>query len=83
MPGARLRHLRVRRGKPEGGQGSDNIGGNPAGQVIVDHCSTSWGMDENLSLSGGTSIYSRVDLVEGRVTSSTTYLALNYVTTWR
>ncbi len=45
-----LRHLRVRRGKPEGGQGSDNIGGNPAGQVIVDHCSTSWGMDENLSL---------------------------------
>lgn len=45
-----LRHLRVRRGKPEGGQGSDNIGGNPEGQVIVDHCSTSWGMDENLSL---------------------------------
>lgn len=45
-----LRHLRVRRGKPEGGQGSDNIGGNPGNQVIVDHCSTSWGMDENLSL---------------------------------
>ncbi len=45
-----VRHLRVRRGKPEGGQGSDNIGGNPEGQVIVDHCSTSWGMDENLSL---------------------------------
>lgn len=45
-----LRHLRVRRGRPEGGQGSDNIGGNPAGQIIVDHCSTSWGMDENLSL---------------------------------
>jgi pectate lyase len=45
-----LRHLRVRRGRPEGGQGSDNIGGNPTGRVIVDHCSTSWGMDENLSL---------------------------------
>jgi pectate lyase len=45
-----VRHLRVRRGRPEGGQGSDNIGGNPEGQVIVDHCSTSWGMDENLSL---------------------------------
>jgi pectate lyase len=45
-----LRHLRVRRGRAEGGQGSDNIGGNPEGQVIVDHCSTSWGMDENLSL---------------------------------
>ena len=45
-----LRHLRVRRGRPEGGQGSDNIGGNPHGRIIVDHCSASWGMDENLSL---------------------------------
>ena len=45
-----MRHLRVRRGIPRGGQGSDNIGGNPQGQTIVDHCSTSWGMDENLSL---------------------------------
>ncbi len=45
-----IRHLRVRRGRPEGGQGSDNIGGNPERQIIVDHCSTSWGMDENLSL---------------------------------
>ncbi|HYG21317.1 MAG TPA: polysaccharide lyase [Verrucomicrobiae bacterium] len=45
-----IRHLRVRRGNPEGGQGSDNIGGNPEGQIVVDHCSASWGMDENLSL---------------------------------
>lgn len=45
-----LRHLRVRRGIPRGGQGSDNIGGNPIGRIVVDHCSTSWGMDENLSL---------------------------------
>ncbi|TWU30261.1 pectate lyase family protein [Bythopirellula polymerisocia] len=45
-----LRHLRVRRGDPVGGQGSDNIGGNPEGQVIVDHCTASWGRDENLSL---------------------------------
>jgi pectate lyase len=45
-----MRHLRVRRGIPRGGQGSDNIGGNPPGQTIIDHCSTSWGMDENLSL---------------------------------
>jgi pectate lyase len=45
-----IRHLRVRRGDTQGGQGSDNIGGNPEGQIIVDHCSTSWGMDENLSL---------------------------------
>ena len=45
-----IRHIRVRRGIPEGGQGDDNIGGNPDHDIIVDHCSTSWGMDENLSL---------------------------------
>ena len=45
-----LRHLRVRRGNPSGGQGSDNIGGHPVGQIIVDHCTASWGRDENLSL---------------------------------
>lgn len=45
-----VRHLRVRRGMSEGGQGSDNIGGNPIDQIVIDHCSTSWGMDENLSL---------------------------------
>jgi pectate lyase len=45
-----LRHLRARRGDPKGGQGSDNIGGNPEGHIIIDHCSASWGMDENLSL---------------------------------
>lgn len=45
-----LRHLRVRRGDPHGGQGSDNIGGNPVRNIVIDHCSASWGMDENLSL---------------------------------
>ena len=45
-----LRHLRVRRGNPSGGQGSDNIGGNPEAQVMVDHCSVSWGRDEGISL---------------------------------
>lgn len=45
-----IRHLRVRRGVPSGGQGDDNIGGNPHHHVIIDHCSTSWGMDENISL---------------------------------
>ena len=45
-----LRHLRVRRGLISGGQGSDNIGGHPRHHVIVDHCTTSWGRDENLSL---------------------------------
>jgi pectate lyase len=45
-----IRHLRVRRGDPVGGQGSDNIGGNPESDVIVDHCSVSWGRDEGISL---------------------------------
>lgn len=45
-----VRHLRVRRGVPTGGQGDDNIGGNPDHHIIIDHCSTSWGMDENISL---------------------------------
>jgi pectate lyase len=45
-----VRHLRVRRGDPVGGQGSDNIGGNPIGEIIVDHCSVSWGRDEGISL---------------------------------
>lgn len=45
-----LRHLRVRRGVTSGGQGTDNIGGNPQHHIVVDHCSTSWGRDENLSL---------------------------------
>ena len=45
-----MRHLRVRRGVPVGGQGDDNIGGNPHHHIIIDHCSTSWGMDENISL---------------------------------
>lgn len=45
-----VRHIRVRRGVPVGGQGDDNIGGNPEHHIIIDHCSTSWGMDENISL---------------------------------
>lgn len=45
-----IRHLRIRRGVPKGGQGDDNLGGNPDHHIIIDHCSTSWGMDENISL---------------------------------
>lgn len=45
-----MRHLRIRRGISAGGQGDDNIGGNPDHHIIIDHCSTSWGMDENISL---------------------------------
>lgn len=45
-----IRHIRVRRGVSEGGLGDDNIGGYPEHHIIIDHCSTSWGMDENISL---------------------------------
>lgn len=46
-----MRHIRVRRGVSQGGQGDDNIGGSsPDHHIIIDHCSTSWGMDENISL---------------------------------
>lgn len=43
-----LRHLRVRRGIAEGYQ--DCIGGNPDHHVIIDHCSASWGRDENIAI---------------------------------
>jgi hypothetical protein len=43
-----IRYLRFRRGDLR--RRDDALGGNPVGHVIVDHCSCSWGLDENLSL---------------------------------
>ena len=43
-----LRHLRFRRGNIK--DRNDALGGYPVGNIIVDHCSASWGLDENLSL---------------------------------
>ncbi len=43
-----VRYLRFRRGNLR--KRDDCLGGNPVGNVIVDHVSTSWGLDENLSL---------------------------------
>ena len=50
-----IRYLRFRRGgaprdaaKARGDY--DALGGNPVGNVIVDHVSASWGLDENLSI---------------------------------
>jgi hypothetical protein len=43
-----LRHLRFRRG--EARERDDALGGYPVGNIIIDHCSASWGLDENLSL---------------------------------
>jgi hypothetical protein len=44
----------------------------------------SYRLMRNLAFSAGTSFYSRVDDVEqGRVNSTTTFMSLSYVTTWR
>ena len=45
-----IRYLRFRRGATNVFDRDDALGGNPVGNVIVDHCSTSWGLDENLSM---------------------------------
>ncbi len=44
-----LRHLRFRRGETNVGRRDDAIGGNPIGNIIIDHVSASWGLDENMS----------------------------------
>lgn len=43
-----IRYLRLRRGNLK--RRDDGLGGNPAGNIIIDHVSASWGLDENLSL---------------------------------
>ncbi|WP_073487464.1 MULTISPECIES: polysaccharide lyase [unclassified Flavobacterium] len=45
-----IRHMRFRRGATEVARRDDALGGNPIGNIIVDHCSVSWGLDENISL---------------------------------
>ncbi|PZN28707.1 MAG: pectate lyase, partial [Proteobacteria bacterium] len=51
-----IQHLRVRTGiggaRREDGWEPDAISGQGAYNVIVDHCSLTWGIDENLSASG-------------------------------
>lgn len=45
-----IRYMRFRRGKTNIMDRDDALGGNPIGNIIVDHCSASWGLDENLSM---------------------------------
>ena len=45
-----IRHMRFRRGETNVGRRDDALGGNPIGNVIIDHCSCSWGLDENISV---------------------------------
>lgn len=44
-----VRHMRFRRGETFVGRRDDSFGGNPVGNIMIDHCSTSWGLDENIS----------------------------------
>lgn len=44
-----IRHMRFRRGETSYDRRDDAIGGNPIGNIIVDHVSASWGLDENMS----------------------------------
>jgi hypothetical protein len=45
-----IRHMRFRRGETNVGRRDDALGGNPVGNIILDHISASWGLDENISL---------------------------------
>jgi hypothetical protein len=45
-----IRYLRFRRGATNLFDRDDCLGGQPIGNIIVDHCSASWGLDENLSM---------------------------------
>ncbi|WP_197530605.1 hypothetical protein [Bythopirellula polymerisocia] len=45
-----IRHMRFRRGATWVGDRNDSLGGNPVGNIIIDHVSASWGLDENLSM---------------------------------
>lgn len=45
-----IRHMRFRRGETDVTDRNDSFGGNPVGNIIIDHVSASWGLDENMSL---------------------------------
>ena len=45
-----VRFMRFRRGATEVTRRDDALGGNPVGNIIIDHVSASWGLDENMSM---------------------------------
>ena len=45
-----IRHMRFRRGATDVGHRDDACGGHAVGNIILDHCSSSWGLDEVMSL---------------------------------
>jgi hypothetical protein len=44
-----VRFMRFRRGQTDVGRRDDSFGGNPVGNIMIDHCSCTWGLDENIS----------------------------------
>ena len=44
-----VRHMRFRRGRTNVWDREDSFGGNPVGNIMIDHCSCEWGLDENIS----------------------------------
>ena len=45
-----IRHMRFRRGETYVGRRDDALGGNGVGNIMIDHVSASWGLDENISM---------------------------------
>lgn len=45
-----VRYLRFRRGAMDVARRDDGLGGNAVGNIIIDHVSASWGLDENMSI---------------------------------
>jgi hypothetical protein len=45
-----IRYMRFRRGETNVLRRDDAIGGNGVGNIIIDHVSASWGLDENMSM---------------------------------
>lgn len=45
-----IRHMRFRRGAQDVAFRDDALGGNAVGNIIIDHVSGSWGLDENMSI---------------------------------
>ena len=44
-----VRYMRFRRGETSVLSRDDSFGGNPVGNIMIDHCSCEWGLDENIS----------------------------------
>ncbi|PZP44481.1 MAG: polysaccharide lyase [Pseudopedobacter saltans] len=45
-----IRFMRFRRGATDVTRRDDALGGNPVGNIMIDHVSASWGLDENMSI---------------------------------